>query len=452
MSDGVRRVIVGARERALAAAGAIGTPKDTGAIESFLDRLWPLPRSITGEGVRRTHDVLGELAPLNRIEVPTGTECFDWTIPKEWALREAYVVTPEGRRILDVHDNNLHLVGYSVPFRGQLQLDELDAHLYSRPDLPTAIPYVTSYYVPRWGFCLPHVQRKALRSGLYDVVVDTELFDGSMTLSDAVIKGSTPNEVLFSTYTCHPSLANNELSGPLVTALVCSRLGEVGTRFTYRFAWLAETIGAIAYLSMNGEHLRRVTEAGYVMSCIGDAGPFTFKRSRRRDTLADRAALHCLDHVDPKHRVCEFDPGDGSDERQYCSPGFDLAVGGLSRSIYGSYPEYHTSLDDRSVVSPTAIAESVEVVLAIISVLEVNRRYRRVMPYGEPQLDRRGLYKPLGTTTAHEDEVRATLWVLNFSDGHHDLLDIAERSGYDIWLLDQVARRCEESGLLVADD
>jgi aminopeptidase-like protein len=441
-----------ARERALAAAAGFGAPASHAEIADLVDRLWPLPRSITGDGVRATHRVLGERAPLRTIEVPSGTTCFDWTVPPEWVCRGAHVIDPHGRRRFDVAENNLHLVGYSTPFRGRISRAELDLHLHSRPELPDAVPYVTSYYAPRWGFCVPHVERLDLPEGEYEVVVDTELVDGSMTLSDCVVGGTLDTEVLFSSYTCHPSMGNNELSGPLVLALACERLSATGgTRHSYRFAWLAETIGTLAYLAEHGERLRSNLVAGYVVTCIGDQAPFTFKRSRRRDTLADRAAAHCLHHLHGTFTTLEFDPGDGSDERQYCSPGFDLPVGGLSRSIYGSYPEYHTSRDDRSLIPPEALAESVETVLAIISVIEANRTYRRTMPFGEPQLGRRGLYPTLGLDSIEHD-VKATMWVLNLSDGEHDLLAIAERSGYDIWLLDRMAQRCAEEGLLVADD
>lgn len=415
-------------------------------IAHYFDRLWPILRSITGEGVRQTHDILGELVALKRHEIPTGTNVLDWIVPKEWVVREAYVVTPHGQRILDIESNNLHLLNYSVPFRGELSRAQLDEHLYSLPDQPGAIPYVTSYYAPRWGFCLPHSQRQALAEGTYQVVVDTAHSDGSLTLSEAVLPGESEQEVLLSTYTCHPSLANNELSGPLVTAFLYRRLAAwKRRRLTYRFVFLPETIGSIAYLQLRGEHLKRQLIAGYVLTCIGDDAPFTYKRSRQGDSVADRAALYTLKGLE-NPKIHNFFP-QGSDERQYCSPGFDLPVGSLMRSMYGTYPEYHTSYDDRSFVSFTALQESVSVYETMLRTLDNNRSYRNLEPFGEPNLGRRGLYSPRGAAFPPE-HVTAILWVLNYSDGKHDLLDIAERSGLDFTTLTGAAASCLEAGLL----
>lgn len=420
-------------------------------VAELFDRLWPLLRSLTGEGVRRTHDILGELLPLERIEIPTGTVCFDWTVPKEWVVREAYVVAPDGSVILNLADNNLHLVNYAAPFRGRLTRQELDRHLHSIPELPDAVPYVTSYYEPRWGFCLSHNQRQALADGEYEVVVDTDLIDGSMTLSHAILEGDTADEVLISTYTCHPSLANNELSGPIVAAYLYRRLAALPQRrLTYRFVIAPETIGAIAYLARHGEHLREHLVAGYVLSCIGDDAPFTYKRSRRGDSLADRAAVLALGLRDgPEPLVLDFWPS-GSDERQYCSPGFNLPVGVVARSIYASYPEYHTSLDNRDFISFEALVESVDACEEICRVLERNLTYRNLYPYGEPQLGKRGLQSTLGARRERQERTAAIKWLLSFADGEHDLIAIAQRSGMDFWLLDEAARDCERAGLLKA--
>ena len=418
-------------------------------LAKYFDRLWPLLRSITGEGVRRTHDILSELIPLDRLEVPSGTVAFDWTVPREWVVRDAYVIAPDGRRMLDVHEHTLRLVNYSVGFRGRLSRAELQAHLHSLPELPDAIPYVTSYYAPRWGFCLTERERAALPEGTYEVVVDAEHVNGSLTIGEAVLPGEEPDEVLLSTYTCHPSLANNELSGPLVTALLYQRLAAwPRRRLTYRFVYLPETIGSLVYLSQRGEHLRRRLVAGYVVTCVGMAGRFTYKRSRRGASLADRAAEHVLKTTPGVDAlVLDFFPDRGSDERQYCSPGFDLPVGSLMRAMYGSYPEYHTSLDDRRLLSFEAMAETIDVYAAILRVLDASARYRNLIPHGEPQLGRRGLYPTLGTRggTAWTS---AIMWLLNFSDGHHDLLTIAEKSGHDMVLLESAARQCEGAGLL----
>jgi aminopeptidase-like protein len=421
-------------------------------IESYFDRLWPILRSITGEGVRQTHTILSELVPLERFEIPTGTQVFDWTIPKEWRVREAYVIDPNGTRILDVRNNNLHLLNYSVPFQGVLSKSELNDHLYSLPDKPDAIPYITSYYAPRWGFCLSQHERDALLDGDYQVVVDTELIDGSLTLSEAVLPGESKEEVLLSTYTCHPSLANNELSGPLVTAFLYRALAALPKRrLTYRFVFLPETIGAIAYLQLRGEHLKKHLVAAYVVTCIGDKGNFTYKRSRQETSLADRAAEHCLKqhslkHSAKPHSILSFSPL-GSDERQYCSPGFNLPVGSLMRSMYGTYPEYHTSLDNKNFISFEAMAESVEMYLTILKALESNRTYTNLYPHGEPQLGKRGLYETLGRNTIPELS-SAVFWLLNYSDGNHDLLWIAAKSGYGIELLEKAAQACLEAGLI----
>ena len=419
---------------------------ETDEIAHYFDRLWPILRSITGEGVRLTHDILGEVVPLERFEIPSGTEVFDWTVPQEWVVRAAYVITPDGRRILDVRDNTLHLLNYAVPFRGELSRAELDTHLYSLPEQPDAIPYVTSYYAPRWGFCLSHNERQALPDGQYQVVVDTEHIDGSLTLSEAVLPGESEQEVLLSTYTCHPSMANNELSGPLVTAFLYRRLAAWKRRhYTYRFVFLPETIGSLAYLQLRGEHFRRQLVAGYVVTCIGDDAPFTYKRSRQGDTLADRAATHVLADL-ADSRILKFFP-QGSDERQYCSPGFDLPVGSLMRSVYGTYPEYHTSLDNRDFTSFTAMRESVSVYERALRALELNRTYRNLAPFGEPNLSKRGLYPARGTTQP-EARVAATLWLLNYADGEHDLLEIAELSGVDLELLNDVAQTCLGANLI----
>lgn len=424
-------------------SGQNETPEE---IAHYFDRLWPILRSITGEGVRQSHDILGELVPLKRIEIPSGSKALDWQVPQEWVVREAYIIDPDGVRILDVRENTLHLVNYAVPFQGTLSRGELEAHLYSLPEQPDAIPYVTSYYHPLWGFCLSHHQRQALPKGDYRVVVDTALIDGSLTLSEAVLPGESEREVLISTYTCHPSLANNELSGPLVAAFLFRRLARWNRRrLTYRFVFLPETIGSLAYLQLRGLHLKERLVAGYVVTCIGNAAPFTYKRSRRGNSLADRAALHALScHKD----VCvhDFFPS-GSDERQYCSPGFDLPVGSLMRSMYGTYPEYHTSLDNRDFVSFDAMQESVATYEAILKTLELNRMYLNLEPYGEPNLGRRGLYPPRGTTLPPE-HISAILWVLNYSDGEHDLLDISERSKIEISVLHRAAQACLEAGLL----
>ena len=416
-------------------------------LETYFDRLWPILRSITGVGVRQTHDILSELVKLERHEIPTGTPVFDWVIPKEWVVKEAYLIDPSGQRILDIQENNLHLLNYSVAFKGIVSKAELEKHLYSLPNQLTAIPYVTSYYAPRWGFCLSQQQRDNLPEGDYQVVIDTEMMDGSLTISEAVLPGETVQEVLISTYTCHPSLANNELSGPLVAAFLYQKLAALEKRrLTYRFVFLPETIGAIAYLSLRGEQLKKNVIAGYVMTCIGDAGNFTYKRSRSYPSLADRAAEHVLKHLDIPSKVIDFSPL-GSDERQYCSPGFNLPMGSLTRTMYGTFAEYHTSLDNRDFISFEAMAESVETYFKVMMALDNNVIYKNLFPYGEPQLGKRGLYETLGRNTIPELS-SAVFWLLNFADGDHDLLTIAQKSGFSVEILQQAVRACLDTKLL----
>jgi len=416
----------------------------------YFDRLWPILRSITGPGVRQTHDILAEIVPLRRIEVPTGTKVFDWTIPREWTARAAYVVTPDKQKILDLADNNLHLVNYSVPFRGRITKEELDRHLHSLPELPQAIPYVTSYFAERWGFCLPHTQRQTLPAGEYDVLIDTEMSDGALTISDAVLPGESDREVLISTYTCHPSMANNELSGPLVAAFLYRRLAATKKRrLSYRFVFLPETIGSIAYLALHGQEIKQRVVAGYVVTCIGDAGAFTYKRSRRGQSLADRAAEYVLKtSAANNHKIVPFVPFQGSDERQYCSPGFDLPVGSIMRTMYEQYREYHTSMDDRDFVSFSAMARSVDLCYEVCRLIDRNCRFMNLMPYGEPQLGQRGLYPTIGAARSRKEFTKALMWVLNLADGEHDLLTMAERSQMPFDVLHAACESCLEHGLM----
>lgn len=429
------------------------------------DRLWPLLRSLTGEGVRRTHDILGETMDLRRIEVPSGSEVFDWTVPKEWLVREAYVVTPDGRRILDVADNNLHLLNYSTGFRGTLDRAALDEHLYSKPELPDAIPYITSYYKERWGFCLSESQRRALPEGDYRVVIDAEHIEGSMTLSEALLPGRDQREVLIASYSCHPSLANNELCGPIILAHLYRRIAAwPERRLSYRFVLNPETIGAIAYLSLRGEHLLRKLVAGYVITFAGVEAPLRYKKSRRGDSLADVAAIRTLSEgPDPLGHVEDFSPS-GSDERQYCSPGFDLPIGVISRSPC-IYPEYHSSFDNRDFISFPAMVRTVDAYEAVCKALDEGRyegvdgleaprvlgegpRYRAILAHGEPQLGKRGLYPTLGRTTELEERLMALFWVINLADGRHGLADMARRSGHDAALLRDVAEDLTAAGIL----
>jgi aminopeptidase-like protein len=421
-------------------------------LELAFDRLWPLPRSLTGEGVRRSHDILGEILPLERLEVPSDTKVHDWHVPPEWVVNEAYVLDPLGRRILDFDDNNLHLVGYSVPFRGRLSRDELDAHLFSLPAQPEAIPYVTSYYKARWGFCLSHHDRARLLDGEYEVVVDTLLVPGSMTISECVLPGISASEVLITSYTCHPSLANNEIAGPLVAAFLYRRLvRHQERRLTYRFVFAPETIGAIAYLAIRGDHLKANTVAGYVVTCVGGPDGLTYKRSRDAPTLADRAAEHvlrlvCVDESRPA-RLLDFVPT-GSDERQYGSPGYRLPVGSLMRTMYGTYPEYHTSLDNKDFVELDSVQLTLDAYEQICMVLDGNETFLNLEPYGEPRLAVRGLYPDLTVAGSNVGAADPLFWVLNLSDGRTDLLSVADRSGLPFTKIRRAATVLEQAGLL----
>lgn len=415
-------------------------------MHALVERLYPICRSITGDGVRRTLEIVGESVPLRVHEVPTGTEVLDWVVPKEWNIRDAYVRDPSGRKLIDFAESNLHVVGYSVPVRATMTLEELRPHLHTLPGQPDLVPYRTSYYAETWGFCLRHSTLETLGEGPYEVVVDSTLADGHLTYGEHVIEGEEPGEVLVSCHVCHPSLANDNLAGIAVAAALARRLAETRPRYTYRFLFMPGTIGAITWLARNRDRVDRI-RAGLVLACAGDRGSLTYKRSRRGDAGIDRAAEHVLRSSGRPHTVVDFSPY-GYDERQFCSPGFDLPVGSLTRSPYGAYPEYHTSADDPGFVSPEALADTLETCWEITRVLEADRRMVNLSPYGEPQLGRRGLYGSLGGRSDTKHEQMAMLWVLNLSDGAHSLLDIAERSGLPFPLVAEAAHALRGAGLL----
>lgn len=398
-------------------------------IEDYFDRLWPLNRSLTGNGNRQTLTILSEIIPLEIKEIPSGTQCFDWTVPPEWNVKEAWIKDENGNSIVDFKNNNLHLLGYSEPFEGVLTFEELKEHIYILPDQPNLIPYLTSYYSRRWGFCMSHDQFSKLdKSAKYKVKIDSTLDDkGSMTYGDLVIKGKSEKEILFTSYICHPSLASNELSGPLVTAFIYDQLKSRGMYYSYRFVFAPETIGSIAYLSIHGEHLKKNLEAGFVVTCIGDAGNFTYKKSRKGNTLVDGSVQLVLQQTEHDFTIKEFSPI-GSDERQYCSPGLNLPVGSLMRTMYGEYPEYHTSGDNKNFISFEAMEESIHKFMDIIDLMEMNHKYINQFPNCEPQLGKRGLYPSLGSQKEKTVEVEAMMWVLNLADGEHDVIDIIEKS------------------------
>ncbi|MFD7453594.1 DUF4910 domain-containing protein [Kitasatospora sp. NPDC059827] len=417
-------------------------------MHALVERLYPLRRSITGDGVRATLDVVGEYVPLTVHEVPTGTQVLDWTVPQEWNVRDAYVADAAGRRVVDLAASSLHVLGYSVPVAATMPLSELRPHLHTLPDHPTWVPYRTSYYTPEWGFCLAQETLDALPEGDYEVRIDSTLADGHLTYAEHVVPGQVADEVLVSCHVCHPALANDNLAGIAVATFLARELAERTPYYTYRFVFAPGTIGAITWLARNRERVDRVKH-GLVLACAGDRGQLTYKQSRRGDAEIDRVLGHVLRTSERPHRVTEFTPY-GYDERQYCSPGFDLGVGSLSRTPYAGYPEYHTSADDLDFVRPEAMADTLAVCREAFAVLDRNRRYLNLSPYGEPQLGRRGLYDSLGGRSDAKQAQLAMLWVLSLSDGEHGLLDVAERSGLPFDTVAAAADALRGAGLIKA--
>jgi len=411
-----------------------------GEIYRLIETLYPICRSITGDGYRRTMEILGRFIPLQMHEVPSGTRVFDWTVPKEWNIRDAYIKGPKGDRIVDFQKSNLHVVSYSVPVNRVMSLEELRPHLFTLPDRPDWIPYRTSYYEENWGFCLRHRDYLALADGDYQVVIDSSLADGHLTYGELYLPGSEESEMLVSCHACHPSLCNDNLSGVAIATLLAARLGATPHRYSYRFLFAPGTIGAITWLALNEDKIANIRH-GLVLAGLGDSGDLHYKKTRRGDAEIDRAVRHVLERSGSGHSIVDFDPY-GYDERQYCSPGFDLPVGSLSRTPYATYPEYHTSADDLDFVKPDRLAGSYRTLLQVFDLLESNRAYTSLNPKCEPQLGRRGLY------AAAEEDQRALLWVLNYSDGSHDLLDIAERSGLEFGLVYRAAMRLLDGNLL----
>lgn len=419
-------------------------------IEEYFDKLWPITRSLTGDGNRESFNILSEIVDLEIREVPCGTACFDWNVPPEWNIKEAWIKDSHGNIIVNFKENNLHVLGYSEAVHTTLTLDQLKSHLYSLPDQPDLIPYLTSYYKRRWGFCISHNQLSNLDPNEeYEVFIDSSLDEnGSMTVGEAIIRGESEKEILISTYICHPSLANNELSGPLVAAFIYKELRKKkNLKYTYRFAFVPETIGSIYMLSVNGEHWKSNMHAGFIITCIGDNGDFTYKKSRQGDAVPDRVVNEVLKQTETGFQILDFSPR-GSDERQYCSPGFDLPVGSLMRTMYGQYEEYHTSADNKEFISFEAMEKSVQKYLEVIEVIEKNEKYINTLPYCEPQLGKRGLYPTLGSQKETKEFLEAIMWVLNLADGKHDLIDISKRSKISVSKLIPVVDQLLNEGIL----
>ena len=412
---------------------------------AIAEGLYPICRSITGEGLRETLRTVGRRIDLTIHEVPTGSQVFDWTVPKEWNIRDAWIGRPDGTRVVDFRTSNLHVVNYSIPVRKVLSLSELRPHLHSIPDRPDWIPYRTSYYAQDWGFCLTHRQLEALREGRYEVCIDSSLEDGHLTYGECFLPGSTKDEILVSCHACHPSLCNDNLSGVSLVTMIGEVLSGLERRHGYRLLFVPGTIGPITWLARNEQGATRIRH-GLVAACVGDAGPLHYKRSRRGDAEIDRAAALMLRGKEGSS-IEPFSPY-GYDERQYCSPGFNLAVGSLTRTPHGRYPEYHTSADNLDLIRAESLADSLRAYLEVFAILERNATFRNTNPKCEPQLGRRGLYSATGGLRDAKAAEMAMLWVLNLSDELHSLLDIAERSGLGFDSVAVAAKVLEEHDLL----
>jgi aminopeptidase-like protein len=403
----------------------------------LVSELYPICRSITGNGIRESLNIIKRHIPLTVHEVPTGMEVFDWTVPKEWNVRDAYIMNSKGEKVVDFRKNNLHILNYSVPVKKKVSLQELQEHLFTLSEYPDWIPYRTSYYEEKWGFCIRYNQFKNLEDDEYEVVIDSSLEKGYLTYGEYFIEGDSAHEVLLSCHICHPSLCNDNLSGISVLTFLAKRLASRTRRYSYRFLFVPGTIGSITWLSINESAVSRIKH-GLVAACLGDPGKFTYKKSRRGDAEIDRAVLNVLRHSGYMYETQDFIPF-GYDERQYCSPGFNLPVGCLMRTPHGKYPQYHTSADNLEFIRSECLSDSFFLYLSVINLLENNGTFLNLNPKCEPQLGKRGLYQAVGGQ--HDKKLRelAMLWVLNHSDGNHTLLDISDRSGIDMTVLREVS-------------
>ena len=419
----------------------------TGALlHEAMAALYPICRSITGGGLRQSLQQLQKFVPLKLHEVATGTQVFDWVVPKEWNIRDAWIKNMKGERVLDFAKSNLHVVNYSVPVQQRLSLAELRKHLFTLPETPDWVPYRTSYYRETWGFCLSQHHYDSLTDSEYEVCIDSTLEPGNLSYGEFRIQGMTNSEVLISCHSCHPSLCNDNLSGMVVAARLAQLLKDVPLRCSYRFVWIPGTIGSITWLAQNEKVLSKIKH-GLVLSCVGDTGHFHYKRSRRGSADVDRIVEHVLKHSGHDFNVLDFIPY-GYDERQYCSPGINLPVGCFTRTPNGRYPEYHTSADNIDFVKPKALGESLKQLLRVVQVMEENNRFINLSPKCEPQLGRRGLYRQLGGNKDAGLQELAMLWVLNLSDGKHDLLDIAKRASVPFEEMSKAADALWRAGLL----
>lgn len=441
-------------------------------ISNYFDRLWPLNRSITGDGVRKTHKILQELIPFKIFEIPSGLKVYDWKVPKEWNITEAYIITPEGKKICNIKENNLHVLNYSSPINKIISLKELQKHLFSIKELPNAIPYFTSYYGHNWGFCIQDNIRKKLKPGKYKVLIKSKFTKGSMTISEKVLKGKSKKEILFTTYTCHPSMANNELSGPLVQSFLYKKLLSLKNRyFTYRFVFHPETIGSITYLSIKGKYLKKNVIAAYNLTCLGlKNSKITYKKSKIGNSFSDFVALEIIKKINKKKvEVLDFYPH-GSDERQYSSPGYNLPMGVFMRGVPGSYKEYHTSLDNKKILSIKILIEMINIYYQIIKYFEKNKKkftikkiknlkkdkrekgqfYLNLKPFCEPHLSKLNLQGTIGGKRGVHTNLNAIKWLLSFSDGKNSIEAISKKSGINLKILKRNAILCCKKKLLTS--
>lgn len=416
-------------------------------MHSLMAELYPICRSITGNGVRQTLRRLQEIIPLTIHEIPSGTRVFDWTVPNEWNIKDAYIKDSEGETLIDLQKSNLHVVSYSMPVRKRMSLSELKGHLFTLPDHPDWIPYRTSYYKEDWGFCLTHNQLLALKDEEYEICIDASLEDGNLTYGEYYIQGATEEEFLISCHICHPSLCNDNLSGIALACYLARSLTSLSLRYSYRFLFIPGTIGSITWLALNESETSRIKH-GLVVACVGDSGKSTYKKSRHNESEIDKVVIHVLKETGLSYEIIDFFPY-GYDERQYCSPGFNLPVGCLMRTPHGRYPEYHTSADNLDFVKTEFLQDSFSKYLSVVNVIENNKKYLNQNPKCEPQLGKRGLYEAIGGNKDSAARQLAMLWVLNLSDGHHSLLDIAERSQLRFEIIQSAADILSKHNLLV---
>jgi len=416
------------------------------SLVSLIEELFPICRSITGEGVRETLRTIKKRIPLEMREVPSGTKVFDWTVPLEWNVSDAYVMNQAGLRVIDFQLHNLHLMSYSIPVRRKMSLEELRPHLFSLPAHPEWIPYRTSYYKENWGFCIRHADFERLSDEEYDVVIDSTLQVGSLTYGEFHLPGEISDEILVSCHVCHPSMCNDNLSGIAVAVKLAQTMASRSRRYSYRFLFIPGTIGSITWLAQNEQLVSRIRH-GLVLTGVGDAGSVTYKKSRQGDTEVDRAMAHVLRHSGETHAIVDFSPY-GYDERQYCSPGFNLPIGCFMRTPHGQYPEYHSSADNLDFIRSESLVQAYMRCLQVFELLEGNRVYVNQNPRCEPQLGRRGLYRAVAGQQENQFKELALLWVLNLSDGRHALLDIADRAGLPFGQIQSAAEALVEAGLL----